>query len=128
MPGFRRSPILHATVDGTELKLDLYLPDNVSQPPLLVWVHGGAWQAGPKNSAPTSPFVDSGYAPASLSYRLSPVAEIPAQTDDIETAMRFLRANASEYGYDTTAIGVMGASARGHMAIVWRNALITVFL
>ena len=115
--GFQKiADIAYATVHGTELKLDLYLPDDVSQPPLLVWVHGGAWQAGSKDSAPTMPFLGAGYALASLSYRLSPVAEFPAQTDDIKAAIRFLRGNAASYGYDATEIGIMGASAGGHLA------------
>ena len=110
---FRKiSDIPYAVVDGQELKLDLYLPANVASPTLLMWVHGGAWQAGSKDGAPTTPFLDAGYALASVDYRLSPVAQFPAPIHDIKAAIRFLRARASEYGYDATAIGMMDHSRR----------------
>ena len=112
----KMADIPYAVVDGHELKLDLYLPADVSRPPLLVWVHGGAWQAGSKDPAPTTPFVDAGYALASVQYRLSGVAQFPAPIHDIKAAIRFLRASAASYGYDAGAIGVMGASAGGHLA------------
>ena len=44
--------IPYATVDGKTLGLDLYLPAGVSQPSLLVWVHGGAWKDNSKSSSP----------------------------------------------------------------------------
>ena len=114
---FRKiSDIPYAVVDGHELELDLYLPADVSRPPLLLWVHGGAWEAGSKDMAPSTPFVDAGYALASVDYRLSPVAQFPAQIHDIKAAIRFLRAIAPDYGYDAKAVGVMGSSAGGHLA------------
>src|SRR5262245_9020402 len=41
--------LVYATVDGKPQKLDLYLPQGVRNPALLVWVHGGAWSAGSKD-------------------------------------------------------------------------------
>ncbi|MCA9225793.1 MAG: hypothetical protein KDA47_09285, partial [Planctomycetales bacterium] len=44
-----RRDIEYATVEGHRLLLDLYLPaaeGDVASPPLVVWVHGGAWRAG----------------------------------------------------------------------------------
>jgi acetyl esterase/lipase len=108
--------IEYAEVDGHSLKLDLYLPET-RQPPLIVWVHGGAWQAGSKSDAlPAAKFVAAGYAVASVDYRLSPVARFPAQVHDIKAAIRFLRAKAGEYGYDARRIGIAGSSAGGHLA------------
>ena len=57
--------IVYATVGGKELKLDLYLPADRSNPMLLVWVHGGAWRTGSKDFVPKF-FVENGVAPASL--------------------------------------------------------------
>ena len=39
--------IVYAVVDERELALDLYLPEGVANPPLLVWIHGGAWPRRP---------------------------------------------------------------------------------
>lgn len=109
--------IAYAEVDGTALKLDLHLPV-ARNPPLIVWVHGGGWQAGDKSDMPLEGLVKGGYAVASVNYRLSVVAPFPAQEHDIRAAIRFLRAKASEYGYDSTKIAVAGSSAGGHLAAI----------
>lgn len=105
-----------ANVDGHELALDLYMPAAVEDPPVLVWVHGGAWRAGSRKSVSTLAFVEAGYALASVSYRLSGVAPFPAQSHDIKGAIRFLRAHADDYGYDASRIGILGSSAGAHLA------------
>jgi len=98
------------------LKLDLYLPDDVERPPLVVWVHGGAWRAGSKERMPVGGLLDHGFAIASVGYRLSPVAKFPAQVHDINAAIRFLRAKADDYGYSARRPCIAGASAGGHLA------------
>jgi acetyl esterase/lipase len=108
--------VRYATVDGHELKLDLYRPAKVAKPPLIVWVHGGAWRAGSKKEMPLLALVDAGYAVASVDYRLSPQAPFPAQIHDIKAAIRFLRAKQADYGYDSRRIIIAGASAGGHLA------------
>jgi acetyl esterase/lipase len=105
----------YAKVAGISLKLDLYLPAKRSAP-LIVWVHGGAWRAGTKDSPSCLNLVDHGYAVASVDYRLSTQAPFPAQIHDIKAAIRFLRAKAPDYGYDTAKIGIMGSSAGAHLA------------
>ena len=107
--------IQYATVDGKALLLDLYLPENVASPPLVVWVHGGAWTRGSKDSFP-SEFVEAGIATASIDFRQSTEARFPAQVHDIKAAIRFLRARASQYGYTTDRIAVSGSSSGGHLA------------
>jgi acetyl esterase/lipase len=99
-------------------KLDLYLPKETGQSdhlPLIVWVHGGAWQAGSKDRCPALRFLDKGYAVASINYRLSQRAIFPAQIEDCKAAIRWLRANSQKYGLDPERIGVWGSSAGGHL-------------
>lgn len=97
-------------------KLDLYLPAGVQRPPLVVWVHGGAWRAGSKeNARGVVPLLEAKFAVASINYRLSQHAVFPAQLEDCKAAIRYLRANAETYGYDADRIGVWGASAGGHL-------------
>ncbi|MFI3332632.1 MAG: family 16 glycosylhydrolase [Rikenellaceae bacterium] len=52
---------------------------------------------------------------AVLKYRL-PEGHRELPISDVEQAMRILRQNASEYNIDPNLIGVMGASAGGHLA------------
>lgn len=104
-----------ARVDEFSLKLDLYQPVGAASPPLIVWVHGGAWRAGSKDNMPLDELVKRGFAIASIDYRLSPVAKFPAQVHDCKAAIRFLRAKAKQYGYDASKTGIVGSSAGGHL-------------
>jgi acetyl esterase/lipase len=97
-------------------RLDLRVPKNVSRPPLVVWIHGGGWEIGDKNRCRFCWLVQKGYAVASINYRLSPKSTFPAQIHDCKAAIRWLRANQREYGYDATRIAVAGSSAGGHLA------------
>jgi acetyl esterase/lipase len=110
-----KKDIVYATVDGRNLLLDLYLPAGVAQPPLLVWVHGGAWRSGTKAQVPMV-FVENGFATASLDFRLSTEARFPANVHDIKAAIRFLRAKGAEYGYRRERIAIAGSSSGGHLA------------
>jgi acetyl esterase/lipase len=111
----------YANVDGKSLKLDLYLPTHAGKPfPVLMWIHGGGWQAGGKGGPMTRafayPLVQSGFALASIEYRLSQEAIFPAQIHDCKAAVRWLRANAVTYGIDPSKIAAGGDSAGGHLA------------
>jgi len=108
--------IRYASVDGRELALDLYFPQDADNPPLLVWIHGGRWLRRTKEDVFTLGLVDHGFAMASLDFRLAGDAVFPAQIHDIKAAIRFLRAKASDYGYDSTRIGIHGRSSGGHLA------------
>ncbi len=107
--------VIYATVDGKDLGLDIYMPAGVQAPPLLVWVHGGAWRRGSK-ARPPMIFVENGIAMASLDFRQSTEAQFPAMVHDIKAAIRFLRANASDYGYRTDRIAISGSSSGDHLA------------
>jgi len=65
---------------------------------------------------PLAVLVSDGFAVASVDYRLSPVAQFPAQIHDTKAAIHFLRAKQSDYGYDARAITISGSSAAGLLA------------
>lgn len=107
--------IEYARVAGQPLKLDLYQPA-AGAAPLLIWVHGGAWEAGSKSPMPLTGLVEHGYAVASLDFHPASAARFPGQVHEIKAAIRFLRASARRYGYDARRIGILGASSGGHLA------------
>ena len=114
------APIAHkdlgyANVAGMALGLDLYLPAGVKHAPLVVYLHGGAWNAGNKSQYPAF-LVEHGFAVASLDFRSTDVAPFPANVHDIKAAIRFLRGRAKDYGYRTDRIAISGASSGGHLA------------
>lgn len=107
--------IVYGEVAGKKLLLDLYMPAGKKDPYLIVWIHGGAWRSGSKESPPTG-MLPYGYALASINYRLSEEAIFPAPIHDIKAAVRYLRANAKKYGYRPDKIILWGSSAGGHLA------------
>lgn len=110
-----QTDIEYARVGEHVLKLDLHRPAAVN-PPLIVYVHGGAWRAGTKSDVPIAKLLGSGYAIASVDYRLSTEAVFPAQIHDIKAAIRYLRAKAVLYQIQTERVAIIGSSAGGHLA------------
>ena len=97
-------------------KLDLFIPKGDGPFPLVLWVHGGGWEAGSKESGnPAIGLLSKGFAVASTNYRLSQHAKFPAQIHDVQGAVKYLRANAKKNRIDPERIGVAGASAGGHL-------------
>jgi acetyl esterase/lipase len=107
--------IVYAETGNRKLLLDLYIPSVKKQPYLIVWIHGGVWRSGSKESPPLG-MLSAGYAMASIDFRLSTEAPFPAQVYDIKAAIRFLRANAKKYGYNHDHIIIWGSSSGGHLA------------
>jgi acetyl esterase/lipase len=99
-------------------ELDIYFPEKRADKPqpLLVWIHGGGWAAGSKAQVPYLNQLPRGYIVASIEYRFSQKAHFPAQIQDCQAAIRWLRGNAKKYNIDPDHIGVGGASAGGHLA------------
>ncbi|HEX8912347.1 MAG TPA: alpha/beta hydrolase [Humisphaera sp.] len=98
-------------------RLDLFVPEKPSDKPLplIIWVHGGGWQGGNKSGARPKYLVAQGFAVASVEYRFSQVAKFPAQIQDCQAAVRFLRANAKKYNLDPDRFAAGGDSAGGHL-------------
>lgn len=97
-----------------------YAPLNVKSDKILVWIHGGGWNAG---SPEFFDFVGQriageGYHCISLGYRLSPKSKYPCQIEDVckgyNAAVQFLQ----EKGIDTAKIVVSGPSAGAHLASI----------
>ncbi|MGC6174761.1 alpha/beta hydrolase fold domain-containing protein [Lacrimispora sp. 38-1] len=86
--------------------------------PVIIFVPGGGYRGSDKNlMVPEMVFMaEAGFAVASIYYRSSSEHVFPAQIEDVLTAVRFLKANADQYGLDRNQIGVMGRSAGGHLA------------
>ena len=103
-------------------KLDLYLPETGNGPfPLVVFIHGGGWYGGDKTDGQESAWLtlrEHGYAVASLNYRLSGEAPHPAGLIDCKTAIRYLKANAEQFGIDPNRVAVAGDSSGGHYALM----------
>lgn len=113
--------ITYATASGIECKLDVYRPGGaVSPAPTVIFIHGGGWVVGSKESAVLHilPYLEMGFAVVNVEYRLAKVALAPAAVEDVRRALRWVWMNAKTYAFDTTKIVVTGGSAGGHLALM----------
>jgi acetyl esterase/lipase len=114
--------IVYGKVNGTELHLDVYQPVAASPKPLpaVILIHGGGWSAFDKSTMRgMGGFLSrSGFVAFAVDYRLYKAGENrwPAQLDDVQRAVRWVRANASKYDVDPGHIGAFGHSAGAQLA------------
>jgi acetyl esterase/lipase len=113
--------ITYATASGFDCKLDVYRPAGAVSPvPTVIFIHGGGWVAGTKESAVLQilPYLEMGFAVVNVEYRLAKTALAPAAVEDCRRALRWVWVNAKTYAFDTTKIIVTGGSAGGHLALM----------
>jgi len=109
----------YGEVAGMKLLLDIFKPATEGIHPAVVLIHGGGWTGGDKKDMHELARGASrlGYVAFSVGYRLSREDgnHWPAQLDDVQRAVRWIRANATKYQIDPQRIGAIGASAGGHL-------------
>jgi len=106
---------------GRSLKADIFLPplEEKSRPAVL-FIHGGGWIEGDRSQLRGYGILLArlGFVCMCNSYRLSNESIWPAQIQDVNCAIRYLRANATDLGLDPDRIGVSGNSAGGHLSLM----------
>lgn len=114
----RLNDIPYISRGGVELLLDACYIDNPTDAlrPAIVFVHGGGWMGGDRITTSNDWLAEAGFFCVSIDYRLTDIAQFPAQIHDVKAAIRWVRLHAIEYGVDPDRIGVWGSSAGGHLA------------
>lgn len=115
-----REDMEYAQVNGISLRMDASFPVAGALAPAIIIVHGGGWVRGDRkvDVAPLfRPLSDAGYAWFSISYRLAKnVTEFGAAIEDVESAIRFVKAHAGDFHIDPDRIALVGESAGGQLA------------
>ncbi len=104
--------------EGIPLLLDAASPDGKGPFPAAIIVHGGYWVEGSKTTyvGPLEPLLTGAdYAWFSIDYRLPPKYQYPTPVEDVEAAVRWVRAHAEKYRVDPKRIVLMGESAGGYL-------------
>lgn len=112
-----------AGAGGRDLRCDVYTPPGVSagsSAPCVVLVHGGSWRSGDRTQLRGYGILlgRAGYVCVAPEYRLLGESPWPAQIHDVKTAIRWVRAFASDLGVDPQRIAIEGNSAGAHLALV----------
>lgn len=118
----------YRTIDGVEpnlLSLDVHSPAASTSCPVLIWVHGGSWQAGDKSTRATGGkadhFVAEGYVFVSVNYRLveaSNDVRWPDFGNDVAAAVAWVIDEAAALGVDPERVALVGHSAGAHLVSI----------
>ncbi|MBE9182024.1 alpha/beta hydrolase [Oculatella sp. LEGE 06141] len=114
------SNLTFAHPDGVPLTLEIYQPPQVGQYPAIVVIYGGAWRSGSPSANPefNRYMAARGYVVWAIDYRHAPRYRFPAQLNDVQTALQFIRQHAAEYETDVNRIALLGRSAGAHLAML----------
>lgn len=99
--------------------VDVFIPENVPSPPVVVFVHGGAFVSGHRNRSPQIYsnvlvyLARHGIAGVNVGYRLANDTKYPGATEDIARVVSWMRASASRYGWNADKTFLMSHSAGG---------------
>lgn len=122
--------ILHKDIKykNNHLKLDIYQPKTASKgkSPVVVYVHGGAWDKGDKTMIRKNfreyileELLNNNYTVISINYTLlDKNTHLEKQLQDIKDGLKWIQENAEKYNLDTKNIGIWGGSAGAHIALL----------
>jgi acetyl esterase/lipase len=113
--------IPYRTVDGQTLLLDRYDPPGDGPHPGLLVIHGGSWRNGNKGEYTQASyyFAAHGYVVYDIQYRLTSQGfRFPAQLEDVECALGYMRAHAVADRLDPERVVTFGRSAGAHLALL----------
>jgi acetyl esterase/lipase len=120
--GVRVERDIHYASDPRQV-LDIFVPENARQAPVVVFVHGGAFTRGAKSIDGEIYdnflywFAKRGCVGVNVEYRLAPDAKFPGGAKDVALAVEWIEHNISRYGGDRSRIVLIGHSAGGaHVA------------
>lgn len=115
-------------VSGGALLMDVYRPDQPNGIGIL-HITGSGWHSPLAASAPQqkasrqvevfgAPLVEAGYTVFAVNHRTAPLNKYPAQLEDVERAVRYIRFHAARWGIDAERIGGVGGSSGGHLTLM----------
>ena len=111
-----------AIVDEQELKLDVFLPQTVNENngAAIISVHGGGWNARPRNDFPqwNAWLAANGFTVFDIDYRLAPQPNYLTATADVKCAVLWIKSRADEFKVSPERIALYGRSAGAHLALL----------
>jgi len=108
-----------------DLTLDIYYPKDGRGElvPANIYFHGGAWLFGDKELVRVQESINdrlekNRIATISFNYRFPTQVGTKKMVEDCIDAVNWIRENGSKYGIDGTKLGLQGASAGAHLALL----------
>lgn len=93
--------------------------DLVGALPVLISVHGGAWNHFDRTAGTLyqRAIARAGFLVVAIDFRQGPDFQHPAASADVVAAVRWVRLQAARLGADITSMGLLGSSSGGHLAM-----------
>jgi len=112
--------LIYGNADRLPLTLDFYPSKTSGRRPCIIVIHGGSWSSGDSRQLPelNQRLTEDGYAVAAINYRLAPRYQFPRQTEDVCSALLYLKQHANELSIDTTSFVLLGRSAGAQIALL----------
>ncbi len=118
--------VVYGMYSGLALLMDVHYPERPNGLSILC-IPGSGWNAplaydarplkdGAERDGFARALMEGGYTLFVINHRASPRFEYPAGVEDVQRAVRFLRANAAKFGVQSGPIGALGFSSGGHLA------------
>jgi acetyl esterase/lipase len=123
-PAFQRTEdVIYGRKFGTALTMDVFTPAEPNGVGLIFVVSGGWFSAHEAiNAGFLQPFLDRGYTVFAVVHGSQPKFNITEILGDMHRAVRYIRHHAKDYGVDPERLGIMGASAGGHLSLMQGTA------
>ncbi|MDF1816621.1 MAG: GDSL-type esterase/lipase family protein, partial [Verrucomicrobiales bacterium] len=100
-------------------KIDFWQAEGDGPRPVLIYIHGGGWTSGDKNSnADPTPWLQKGISYASVNYRLSTEAPLPVPVHDAARAIQFIKSKSADWNLRKDRLVLTGGSA-GACTSMW---------
>lgn len=117
--GFTRTEdVIYGRKHGVALTLDVFKPAAPNGYGAIMVISGGFFSSHEAiNAGLFQPTLDRGYTVFAVVHGSQPKYTIPEIVEDLHRAVRFIRHHAAEYGVKPDRLGVMGASAGGHLSL-----------
>ncbi len=115
----RTEPLVYAREKGRDLTIEFLKPDRPNGIGILLMV-SGRWQSerSPTLDLIVAPLLRRGYTVIPVTHGSQPKFSVMEIFDEIQRAVRFARAHATEQGFDPARMGVVGGSSGGHLCLM----------
>ena len=120
--------VVFGMVSGGALLMDVYRPKE-SNGYGIIHITGSGWHSPIAASAPQQkassqveifglPLVEAGYTVFAVNHRTAPLNKYPAQLEDVQRAVRFIRHHAERWKITPEVVGGVGGSSGGHLTLM----------
>jgi acetyl esterase/lipase len=116
----RKEDVIYGRKFGTALTMDVFTPKEKQNGAGIIWTVSGGWFSSHQsiNLDFLRELLNRGYTVFAVVHGSQPKYTIPEAVEDMNTAVRYIRSHASEFGVDPNRLGITGGSAGGHLSLM----------